>query len=162
MKNVFLILLMFLSFSCKKEEPGYVLTPEKTQGDSDDWRNGYVYSGTLPNNNTNVNNALSGTKWVLTKYVTAFATQSPNDTIHFISNIKYTLNNGGTRSYVLSKLPSSTNYDLQLDYFMPFGGSLYGGQVGFYFVEDGEMNNILFTDLMNKNITIKAWFIRIK
>ena len=161
MRNIYFVLVVFLLFSCKKEEPTYTITPEKLNTDTTNWHDDYTNGGTLPFTNTNAKNVLNGTKWVLKKYVTAFATESPNDTIIFVSNVKYRLNNGATRSYLLSKLPSSTNYDLQLDYFMPFGSSIYAGQVGYYFVEDGEMNNILFTDLMNKNITIKAWFVRI-
>jgi hypothetical protein len=55
----------------------------------------------------------------------------------------------------------STNKSLNLYYFYPFGGSQYSGQVGQYFVEDGVMSNIEFTDLQNSTATIRAWFVKI-
>ena len=161
-KYIFCNSWCFYFFLVKKEEfELYYNTWKKLILIQQNWRDNYTDGGTLTVTNTNAKNVINGTKWVLKKYVTAFASESPNDTILFISNTKYTLNGGANRSYLLSKLPSSTNYDLQLDYFMPFGSSMYAGQLGYYFVDDGEMNNILFTDLMNKNITIKAWFVRI-
>ena len=130
--------------------------------DTTTWVWQYTNSGTLPNwGNGNQTNELNGTKWVLTKVVTAFATSYPNDTIRFVSNTNYTLNNGAVRPYQLSSSAGSTNKTLALYYFAPFGGSHYSAQVGYYFVSDGYMANTEFTNIQNTTMTVKAWFTKI-
>lgn len=150
-----LIGIALLLSSCKKEDYTPYEIVEETQ-DTTHWQDGYTNGGTLTGGS--YSNPLIGTKWVLTKYVSAFATEYPNDTIEFISNNTYKLNGGGDRPYTLSNIPSSTNYDLTLNYFSPFGGSHYSGNVGYYFVDDGEINNIEFTNIQNTSMTIRAWF----
>jgi hypothetical protein len=58
-------------------------------------------------------------------------------------------------------ITGSTNKSLTLDFFYPFGGSNYSGQIGQYAVEDGMMSNIEFVDLQNNTATIRAWFVKI-
>jgi len=163
MKQLLFIFAILLSLaSCKKEEfEPMIQVLDETYVDTTDWQDQYTNGGTLPTSGTNSGNDLVGTKWVLTKMVSSFATEYPNDTITFVSNTKYILNSNAVRPYQLNSLPSSTNYDLSLYYFMPFGGSHYGGQVGFYFVSDGEINNVEFEDTQNPSTTIRAWFIKI-
>ena len=164
MKKLLFLFVIILSFaSCKKEEPLVPMeqVPDEVYADSTAWQDQYNNGGTLPTGSSNGTNDLVGTTWVLTKMVSSFATEYPNDTIRFTSNTEFTLNGGAVRPYQLNSLPSSTNYDLSLYYFSPFGGSHYSGQVGFYFVDDAEINNVEFEDIQNTNSTIRAWFIKL-
>ena len=161
MKNLFIVLLAVLVLtSCQKEDFGqYQTVPENTYNAPDD-TTFYVYGGTLPNSG-NATNDLVGTTWVLTKYVSAFATESPNDTINFVSINEYTINGGAVGTYQLSSLPLSTNFDLSLYYFFPFGGSHYSGEVGNTFVQDGQITNAEFMNIQNTSSTIRAFFVKI-
>jgi len=164
MKNLlFLITITILVFtSCEKQliEPNYVEVSE-AEVDTTSWNSGYTNGGTLPNGGGTFTNGLIETTWVLTKIVSAFATEFPDDTIYFVDNTHYTLNNGAVRNYQLSQLPNSSNFDLSLYYFAPFGGSQYSGQVGQYFIDDAEINNVEFTDIQNPSTVTRAWFEKI-
>jgi hypothetical protein len=161
---VLLILLTLLFFSCEKEPitPGNYQSGTPTE-DSNDWVNDYTHRGTLPDWPTNFSNQneLVGTTWVLTRMTNGYATTFPNDTIRFVTNTNYTLNNGAIRPYQLSSGVSTTNKTLSLYYFQPFGGSHYSGQVGYYFVDDGEINQAEFHNIQNSTNTIQAWFIKL-
>ena len=129
--------------------------------DTTDWQSEYTDAGTLPVNIGTNNNKIMGTKWVLIKMVSSFATEYPNDTLYFVSNNKYTINGGTERNYQLNTITASTNYDLSLYFFTPFNGSHFSGNIGHYFVEDGEMNNIEFHNMQNTTSTVRAWFKKI-
>jgi hypothetical protein len=160
MKRFLFILALGLSItSCKKYEGNYQQVPDPV--DTISWQDGYQDGGTLPGGGTQTQNTLIGTKWVLVKVVSAFSTTYPNDTITFVSNNRYVLNQNAQRPYSISGITGSTNKSLTLYYFFPFGGSHYSGQVGYYFVEDGLMSNIEFTDLQNSTSKIRAWFVKI-
>jgi len=166
MKNLLLILGIISAISltsCQKYEfeGPYDQVKDSTQVDTTTWSTTYSNGGTLPTGTGTQNAELDSTVWVLTKYVSAFATEYPNDTLTFISNTKYTMNGGAERNYSLANIPSSTNKELSFYYFFPFGGSHYSGQVGLYFVDDGVLNNIEFTDIQNSSNTIRAWFVKI-
>lgn len=120
--------------------------------------------GVTPDITFNNNDEIVGTKWVLLEYRnTAYIGSTKSyDTITFISNTEYMLNNGVIRTYNISSLVGSTNKSLQLNFFGPFGGSNYSGSVGQYFVSDGFINACLFTDNQNNSIKFLAWFERIK
>lgn len=161
MRLLTFILSIFLIFSsCKKDEFGQYHTEKEDVYNEPHDSLIYVDGGTLPTSDS-TSNMLVGTRWVLTKYVSAFATEFPMDTLEFISVDTYTINNGAVRTYKLNSLPLSTNYDLSLYYFFPFGGSHYSGQVGATFVDVGEINNTEFIDLQNNTTKIKAWFVKI-
>ncbi len=157
-------LFLFLSLftSCKKEPitPGNYTAGTLPQEDTTTWQWQYGNGGTLPTWGSQVNE-LIGTKWVLTKVISGFATTYPNDTIRFISNTNYTCNNNAPRPYQLSAGVASTNKTLTLNYFYPFGGSHYSGEVGQFFVSDGVINNCEFMNIQNTTTTIKAWFVKI-
>ena len=160
MKNLFILLIIILTISsCKKDDFGQYQTVQENTYNPPKDSTTYTNGGTLPTNTAT--NSLVGTQWVLIKYVSAFATEYPNDTLNFVSTNTYTVNDGAIRNYQLSTLPLSTNYDLSLYYFFPFGGSHYSGEVGSYFVDDGEINNIEFMDIQNFSSTIRAWFQKI-
>jgi len=153
------VVIALLFYSCKKEE-FIALEEVPEEVDKTNWQGTYTYGGTLTGTG-NQTNPLVGTRWVLTKVVSAFATEYPNDTIEFTSSDDYVLNQNEQRPYTLSLLPSSTNYELTLKYFMPFGGSHYSANVGYYFVDDGQINNAEFTNIQNTTSTIRAWFTKI-
>jgi len=161
MKNLFIVLLVVLALSsCKKDDFGqYKQVPETVYNQPED-STAYTYGGTLPSSG-NATNALVGTKWVLTEYLSAFAHEYPNDTIEFVTINQYTINGGAVRTYQLNSLPLSTNFDLSLYFFFPFGGSHYSGEVGGTFIDDGEINNVEFINIQNSSSTIKAWFQKI-
>lgn len=159
-KLVLIFCLLFLFASCKKTNVGpYQQVPDPI--DTTTWQDDYTSGGVLPGGGTQTQSLIIGTKWVLVKVVSAFSTNYPNDTITFISNNKYVLNQNAQRPYVISSITGSTNKSLTLEYFYPFGGSHYSGQVGQYFVEDGFMSNIEFGDLQNNTATLRAWFVKI-
>lgn len=158
-KLLFLLVIATLGLSsCKKDEyEPWVYVPEEPQ-DTSKWQDNYTDGGTLPYDTSNAP-TIVGTKWVLIKMVTAFATDYPNDTLEFISSNQYTINNGPIpRNYQLNSIPSSTNYDLSLYYFTPFGGSHYSANVGYYFIQDGVIDNAEFSNINNTTSKIRAWF----
>ena len=157
-------LICLLLTSCSKEEitPGNYQAGTQPIVSTTNWQDQYGNGGTLPNwTSGTTNNELVGTTWVLTKVMSGFATTYPNDTIRFVNNNSYTLNNGAIRPYQLTSGVASTNKTLSLYYFQPFGGSHYSGEVGFYFVSDGVINQAEFLNIQNNTSTIKAWFIKI-
>ena len=122
----------------------------------------YVYAGVLSNDpGGTFKNEIYGTRWVLVKMVSGLASTAPNDTVYFINNSSYRLNQGAALTYQLSGISSSTNKSLSLNFFAPFGGSNYSGQVGEYFVSDKVMSNIEFYDVQNSATKVKAWFVKI-
>lgn len=160
------ILIGALLTSCSKDEitPGNYTAGTVTVGQQNNWQADYQDSGVLPTWGTNTsgtNNQLVGTTWVLTKVVSGFSTTFPNDTIRFVSNTNYTLNNGAVRPYTLTSSAGTTNKTLTLNFFQPFGGSHYSGQVGFYFVTDGSIVNAEFHNIQNTTSTLRAWFTKL-
>lgn len=160
------ILLAILLVGCSKEEitPGNYTVGTVVIGEPNNWQADYQDGGVLPTWGTGpigTNNELVGTTWVLTKVVSGFSTTYPNDTIRFVSNTNYTLNNGAVRTYTLSSSVGTTNKTLTLNFFQPFGGSHYSGQVGFYFVSDGSIVNAEFHNIQNTTSTLRAWFTKI-
>ena len=85
----------------------------------------------------------------------------PNDTIEYIDNTHYRLNGGAQRTYTLTTLSGSTNKSLTLNFLATLGGSLYSGQVGYYFVSDGFINNGEFTDLQYTSKKYKVWMVKL-
>jgi hypothetical protein len=158
------IILGVMLTSCSKDEitPGNYGPGTPPATDTTNWQDQYGNGGTLPNwGTTPTSNELVGTTWVLTKVVTAFSTSYPNDTIRFVSNNSYTLNNGAVRPYQLTAGVASTNKTLSLYYFQPFGGSHYSAQVGFYFVSDAAISQAEFHNIQNTTNTVIAWFTKI-
>lgn len=154
-----ILIVLSLFTSCEKDEyEPWVYVPELQ--DTTKWQDDYSDGGTLQNG-TGSDNAINGTKWVLTKMVTSFATEYPNDTLEFISNTNYKINGTLVRNYQLSSIVGSTNYDLSLYYMTTFGGSHYSANVGFYFVDDGVIDNVEFHNIQNTTSKIRAWFKKI-
>ncbi len=112
MRYKIIILSSLLFFSCKKEPIEPIV-------------------GVTPNININTNNEIIGSKWLLKQFRnTAYIGSTPcRDTITFVSNVEYRINSGSLRTYNLSPIVGSTNKSLQLNFFTPFGGSNYSGQL---------------------------------
>jgi hypothetical protein len=161
-KLFYITLTVMLIVSCKKIEYGNYQVVEEDTPVNTPWQDNYGDGGTISGNGTSTNNQLNGTKWVLVKVVSAFSTNYPNDTITFVSNNRYVLNQNAQRPYTLTSITGSNNRSLTLNWFVPFGGSNYSGQISQYASEDGLMSNIEFNDLQNNTSTIRAWFVRVE
>jgi hypothetical protein len=155
-----LLPILLIVTSCYKPTGPYTQIPEDvdTQYMSKDE---YIDGGLITYGGSEPNNILVGTTWVITKVVSGLSTNSPNDTLRFISDNRYTLNQNAQRLYTYSQITGSTNKSITLDSFYPFGGSNYSSQISPYAVQDGELNNIEFTDLQNNTKIIKAWLKKI-
>lgn len=167
MKTRIILLITFLGVlffpSCyDPTDNEYSRQKYETEVPFSDWKLEYQYAGVLNTPIDGITNVLVGTKWVLTEYrvVPAGPIQYSYDTIEFITNRTYTINNGGIRSYNLFSSPAFSLYELELDYFFPFGGSHYSAQIGQYSVDDGEINTT-FIDLQNSDLEIIAYFTKI-
>lgn len=161
MKNfIKLFIIGVFLVSCEKEDLAHYKTIEEPTNDSGNWSDNYSNGGVIPTGN-GFTNQLSGSRWVLTRVVSAFATTYPNDTIEFVSNNRYVLNQNAQRPYTLTLIQGSNLQSLTLNFFTPFGGSNYAGQISPYAYDDGELNNIEFTDLQNNTSKIRAWFEKI-
>ncbi len=166
-KIVIIISLIGLFVACKKNPlepitPGsYSLAPTKEK-DTTTWVWQYVDSGVLPSwGNVSKYNELVGTVWVLKKVVTDFATSYPNDTIRFVDNTFYTINNKAVIPYQFSAGVGTTSKTLTLNYFYPFGSGHYSGQLSQNFVTDGVINNAEFKNIETTNGLVRAWFEKI-
>jgi hypothetical protein len=161
--TLLIILVLVIASSCNKESivPGNY---ELGSIESYTTTNEIIYNsgGTLPtwvNGSSTDSSSIVDTRWVLWKLNNGFANTYPNDTINFISTTYYELNsNNNTRNYNLTSNVASTNKTLTLYYFAPFGGSHYSGEIGFFSVEDGEINAAEFKNIQNTTMTIRAWF----
>jgi hypothetical protein len=129
MKNItsFLIGIIFfvgsLFTSCKKGgiTPGNY-QPNQTVVDTTNWQDQYGNGGTLPTWGTpNNTNPLYGTNWVLINVNHNYNHVAKNDTIHFISNTRYTIGSDTTKfSYNLYSTMGNGTIDLHQ--FNPING----------------------------------------
>lgn len=162
MKNILYIILIISLHSCTKNDFGsYKEVPPVESTDTTDWTKQYSDQGVLNTNPIGGNNELVGTKWVITKYNNGFMNTFPNDTIEYIDNSHYRLNGGAQRTYTLTTLSGSTNKSLTLNFLATLGGSLYSGQVGYYFISDGFISNGEFTDLQYTSKIYKVWMVKL-
>jgi hypothetical protein len=129
-KNIALLIGIIFGFlfaslftSCKKESitPGNY-QPNQTVVDTTNWQDQYGNGGTLPNWGTpNNTNPLFGTNWVLIDVYNNYAHVTKSDTIHFISNTRYTVGSDTTKfSYNL--YTTMGNGTIDLHNFNPING----------------------------------------
>jgi hypothetical protein len=129
-KNVALLIGIIFGFlvaslftSCKKEPitPGNYTT-QAAPVDTSHWQNGYTNGGSTPTWGTpNNTNPLFGTNWVLTDVYNNYAHTAKNDTIHFVSNTKYTVGSDTTKwSYSLTS--TMGNGSISFYQFNPING----------------------------------------
>lgn len=121
---------------------------------------GYVYSG-VTGGSTTTTTTLVNTKWVVTKFIQNFVSTYPNDTIEFVSNTQYKINNSTNRNYSLSNVVGSNMKSLSLYSFTTLGGD-WSGQVQSTFINDGVANNSLFTDMFSNSPSTRLWMVRIQ
>lgn len=122
--------------------------------------NGYTYSGVINAGSVGVQHPLSGTKWVITKYIDGFGTSFPNDTLTF-SDMTYTFNSSPSpKSYTLNSIIGNNQSELNL-YGLPTLSGDYGGLVQETFIDDWQINSVVFTDLFNTNNNKTVWMVRI-
>lgn len=158
-KILFILTILTLSlFSCKKTNDNYKSEPNPTPTNNS--LNGYNNGGTLPTNTLTTNNELNGTNWVLTKIQIGLSITYVNDTIHFINNNQYKVNNN---SLVLtySLYQSSANKTLTLYNFMPVNGYNCSGILGITFATYGQIIGVEFKDLFDSNNKFNLWFTKI-
>lgn len=160
-KLLFLLLIIFITVtSCRKDDEYMPWTnvPEELN-DTTQWQDNYTDGGTLPYD-TAYKSGIVGTKWVLTKMVTSFATEYPNDTIEFLTQNTYIIYGSSIpRNYQLNSIIGSTDYSLSLYYFTSFGGGHYSANVGYYFISDGVIDNAEFHNNYNSTTNkIRTWF----
>ena len=157
-----LIPILFVLASCSKMNitPGnYTMLPPSK--DTSNWQNSYVNGGNINNTNWNGNQNNGpwiGTTWVLTyfKPLGAFP-PLPIDTIMFIDNQNYTINNGAVRLYNITSGVLSS-YNITLYNHFPFGSGNYSAQISNTFVSDGVILNANFNDINSTTRGITASF----
>jgi hypothetical protein len=122
---------------------------------------GWIYGGVWnPANATQT--TLEDTKWVVTRYNNGLSGNVyPNDTLHFISQNKYTINGGPQRSYTMSGVVGNNMKSLNMYSFTTLGGD-YSGQVQGTFIDDWVINNSEFSDMFDVNNTVTVWMERIQ
>src|ERR1700747_2557801 len=122
-KLILAFLLVVLLTSCTKQPitPGNytMVQPSQTTTTYTYTNGGTVLTGT----NTANNNQLVGTNWVLTDVVFNYSHTIKNDTIHFVSNTKYTVGSDTTKcNYSLYSSTGSFNSTLDIYQFNPING----------------------------------------
>lgn len=141
MKKCILPLAVSLIFvGCQKEDPVSS-------------NNNYDFTTTL--------SELSGSTWVITRYdVSTNATLFyPDDTLYFLTDTTYHINNLPVRSYHLYQTPSRTF--LSLYNCSSLGGS-FRGQLSVTEVQDGFIYNTQFDELfVGGNNSITVWMERL-
>ncbi len=120
---------------------------------------GYIYQGVI-NNNTS-SNSIIGTKWVVTKYYDGFSNNYPNDTLDFYSSTEYRINSGTPQDYTSYSVFGNNMTELTLYGFYTIGGD-FSGMVPDNFVNNGEINSALFTDIFNTNNDKLVWMVRVQ
>lgn len=168
MRIILLCCVLFI-FSCKKDStPNTTNTTTETIADTSSWEDAYLNGGVLTNNPIyKPDSDIVGTKWVVTKVITGFGSNVPYDTVFFETATRYRIalkggnGFGAIRTYSYSPLPSTTNIELQMNFWTTLGGSIYTGQVGKLSVEDGIINNAEFIDNQNKSIHFFVWMKKI-
>jgi len=122
---------------------------------------GYTYGGIL-NGNITTTPSLTGTKWVVTKFIQNMVSTYPNDTLTFVSNTQYKINNSTVRNYNVSNIVGSTMKSLSLYSFTTLGGD-WSGQVQGTFINDWVINNSSFVNIMsNTTPETRVWVTRIQ
>lgn len=114
-------------------------------------------------------NDFSGSKWVIIQYDNTLTNLStfPQDTIHFIDNDNYQINDGPIREYYY-RIYKPDNNEFQSQSFPPelmlfncttFGGDYYAA-IDRENINDNELNNILFRRSAEHSVIV--WLERIE
>lgn len=120
---------------------------------------GYSYAGVV-NGSVIPPVDLTGTKWLVTKYIQSLVPAYPNDTLDFISATQYTINSSTPRTYSLSAIVGTNMKSLSLYSFTTLGGD-WSGQLQETFVNDWVINNSQFIDLFSIAPNSSVWMLRL-
>ena len=122
----------------------------------------FVNGGTIPTFSGPTSNEAVGSRWVLTFLQLGFSIPPlPVDTIFFVDNTHYTINNGSNRTYQLYSGVTTSSKTLVLNYHYPFGSGNYTGQIASTFMMDSLILNTEFTNTNTTTTIVKASFRRI-
>lgn len=154
------ILISLLFSSCTKQSVtigNYTNVNPPSQNN----QTNYINGGNVPTSTVTSSNVAVGTNWVISYLKVGFTTMSvPLDTIRFVDNQYYTINNGAVKPYQLTN-GALSSYNLVLNFFYPFGSGNYSGEVSLTFVTDGVINFCQFTNINSTQQTVIASFIKI-
>lgn len=144
-KIIILLTLSIIIISCKKKDKIIINTNP-------------IENPTIPNNN------LFGTKWVLTKYLDDTTYTVKNDTILFIDNYTYKLNNNlNIFQYSTNvTINDSTKQKLILYNFKPIINYNLMGTISSNIQDSIRMDSIRFKDLNVNNSNSKKFFLWFK
>lgn len=120
---------------------------------------GSSFNGTLPLPTSVQSNDLTGTRWVIYKYVKNLSTITCNDTLYFKTKTYYTYNNNAVRKYNLQYISGTGMYSLNIYDCYTLGGS-YSGQVLSTFIQDGQINALTINNIYNSDKVI-VWIKKI-
>jgi len=120
---------------------------------------GASFNGTLPLPTTIQSNDLTGTRWVIYKYVKNLSTITCSDTLNFKTKTYYTYNNNAVRNYNLQYISGTGMFSLNLYDCYTLGGS-YSGQLLSTFIKDGQINALTMKNLYNSDKVI-VWLKKI-
>ncbi len=125
----------------------------------------YSYGGVWQYNYAVTSNTtligLGGTKWVISRYDRGMEPYYPNDTLTFLSNNTYTINNDVTeRRYSIYNVTNSNMSSITLYGLTTLGGD-YSGEVLTQGLIDGELNNNTFNSIWNNDVEVNVWFRKI-
>ena len=124
--------------------------------------NGYTYGGVLNSiiDEPTASESLNGTQWVITRYDEGITPYYPNDTINFISNVSYTINNGGWQNYSVSNITGNNLISLTLYECVTLGGN-YSGEILPASLLSGEINNQILNGIFDTEGSIRVWMEKI-
>ena len=123
---------------------------------------GYTYGGILNSivDEPTSSESLNGTQWVVTRYDEGMTPYYPNDTLNFISNVSYTINNGEWHNYSVSNIVGNNLLTLTLYECVTLGGN-YSGEITPAAVTSGEINNQIFNGIFDTEGHIRVWLDKI-
>jgi hypothetical protein len=121
----------------------------------------YINGGLLNSTPTNIPSIIN-TKWVVTRYNDGFANVFPNDTIEFIDNERYMINNdfANPKSYTLNGIIGNNYLDLTMYNFTTLGGS-FSGRILNSFIDDGRIESSRFFDIWGANSDKLVWMVKL-
>lgn len=123
---------------------------------------GFTYGGVWATPNTPNPNDMTNQKWIVTRYNNGLSGNVyPDDTLEFVSQTQYKINNGSLKNYTLSSVVGNNMKSLSLYSFTTLGGD-YSGQIQSSFMSDWSITNSNFTDMFNVNNTVTVWMTRIQ
>lgn len=138
MKKFVVICTVMLGLACQKEDPASIESKYVLESD------------------------LSESSWVVTRYDNTNTTNSyfPEDTLHFLNDTVYQINQGSFKTYTLRDWSDNGQYDFKLEDCTTLGDT-YFCTVSASIVADGELNNIRFWSNSTNTVDVMVWMERL-